>query len=168
MKIEYNYSGIKDYIQLMQSPSTQKSTQTFSPDALPENPILAFNLEISLESKVGSEYQAHVYTLADIGYRGKAIPDLTQNEAKDLISERGFFGIQQTAKRMADFVITGANGREDFLRAGREGVLAGFHEAEALWGEELPEISYKTLELALTMIDEEMTKQGYSVLDMEG
>ena len=105
--------------------------------------------------------------LEDIGYEGQPIAELSQEEAAKLVSEDGIFGIEQTAKRIADFVIEGAGGDEELLRAGREGVLQGYDEAQELWGSELPEISQKTLQRALELIDTAMSEQGYSVLDTQ-
>ena len=44
------------------------------------------------------------------GYSGKPIGDLTSQEASNLISDNGYFGIDNTANRIADFVINGAGG----------------------------------------------------------
>ena len=61
--------------------------------------------------------------LSDIGYEGKPIAELSQEEATDLVSEDGIFGIDKTSTRIAEFVINGAGGDEDKMRAGREGML---------------------------------------------
>jgi hypothetical protein len=105
--------------------------------------------------------------LNDIGYDGKPIAELSQDEAADLVSEDGFFGIDQTSQRIADFVINGANGDESMMRAGRDGMIQGFKEAEDMWGGELPEISQKTMDKALELVDKAMYDLGYSVLDTE-
>ncbi len=103
--------------------------------------------------------------LAAIGYEGKPLGDLTQQEAADLVSEDGFFGIKKTSQRVADFVLMGAGDDIEKLRAGREGILQGFKDAERIWGEKLPEISYKTLDKTLEMIDKKIEELGYSVID---
>ena len=105
--------------------------------------------------------------LKDIGYEGKPIAELTQDEATELVSADGFFGITQTSERIANFVLDGANGDEDLLRAGREGMIQGFKEAEAMWGGELPEISQKTMQKALEMVDMAMNDLGFPILDQE-
>jgi len=105
--------------------------------------------------------------LSDIGYDGKNIGDLSQDEATALVSEDGFFGVDQTAERMADFVISGANGDESMLRAGRDGMIQGYKDAEEMWGGELPEISQKTMDAALELVDKEMNSLGYSILNTE-
>ncbi len=106
--------------------------------------------------------------LKEIGYDGtKSISDLSQEEAAALVSEDGIFGVKQTSQRIADFVIQGANGDEDKLRAGREGMLLGFKQAEEMWGGKLPEISQETMKSALEMVDKEFATQGYSILNTQ-
>lgn len=115
--------------------------------------------------KFQENYEEFQKFLDDIGYDGKNIADLSQEEAKELVSEDGFFGINQTSQRIADFVIKGANGDEDLLRAGLEGIQQGFDEAEEIWGGKLPDISYKTIEKSKEIITNYMAEQGYNVLD---
>jgi len=124
-------------------------------------------LTSSPEDKFAQEYQDFQSFLQDIGYSGKNIADLSQEEAADLVSEDGFFGIKQTAQRIANFVINGANGDEDLLRAGREGMLQGFKEAEDVWGSKLPDISQKTMKLATQLVDNAMHDLGYSIINTE-
>ena len=115
-------------------------------------------------SEVYNDFQSF---LGDIGYEGKPIAELSQDEAAALVSDDGIFGITQTSNRIANFVISGAGGDEDMLRAGREGMLQGFKEAEKMWGGKLPEISQKTMDAALEMVDKAMYDLGYSILDKE-
>ena len=113
------------------------------------------------------QYNGFQSFLQDIGYEGKPIAELSQKEASALVSEDGIFGIKQTSERIAQFVIAGAGGDEDLLRAGREGMLQGFKEAEKMWGGKLPDISQKTMQAAIEMVDKEMSSLGYSILDKE-
>jgi hypothetical protein len=102
------------------------------------------------------------------GYEGKKLDQLTQSEAKDLVSSSGFFGQEQTSTRLANFVLSGAGDNLSLLKAGREGIKQGFDEAEKIWGEKLPDLSYATLGDALKLIDDAIVKQGGSVLDVQG
>lgn len=95
-------------------------------------------------------------SLENIGYEGKPITELTQDEAKELISEDGFFGVNQTSQRVADFIFAFSNDNLELLQKGREGVIQGFQEAEKLFGGNLPEISYQTQERTLALIDEKI------------
>jgi len=126
----------------------------------------SFELQSNLEKDpMALEYGKFQDFLQSIGYEGKPIAQLSQEEAGALVADDGFFGIQQTAERIANFVIQGSGGDEEMMRAGRKGIMQGFDEAEALWGGKLPDISYKTIELAAKMIDDKMAELGYSVLD---
>jgi len=130
------------------------------------------SVQAIVESKAGDksfevQYQEFQTFLQDIGYDGKPIAELSQSEAAELVSEDGFFGVAQTSERIANFVIAGSGGDEDLLRAGREGILQGFKEAEKMWGGKLPDISYETIDKAVALIDQALVDGGFSVLDVE-
>lgn len=122
---------------------------------------------LSLEDSFEKDYDKFQSFLSDIGYSGKPIAELSQEEAAELVSEDGIFGVKQTSERIANFVINGAGGDEDMLRAGREGMLQGFKEAEEMWGGELPEISQETMKAATEMVDSAMHDLGFSILNQE-
>lgn len=127
--------------------------------------VTAFSLQIEIaQSDTQKADEAFRAFLKEIGYDGKPIAELSQEEAADLVSEEGFFGIEQTAKRIADFVIQGSGGDEALMREGRKGILQGFEEAESIWGSTLPDISYKTIEKAVEQIDMIMHELGYAIL----
>ncbi len=63
-------------------------------------------------------------------------------------------------------VIQGAGNDLERLKAGREGVLKGFKEAEKAWGGKLPEITYETLTKSLGAIDDKIMGLGGSVVDL--
>jgi hypothetical protein len=127
--------------------------------------LFEYQMQIISESKAEVKRQADTLTLADIGYSGKPIAELSQEEAKALVSEDGFFGIAQTSERIADFVLMGAGDDIEKLKAGREGILRGFDEAEELWGGKLPDISYTTIEKAVEMIDARLSELNAPIID---
>ncbi len=96
--------------------------------------------------------------LKDIGYTGKPITQLTAEEAKELVSDEGFFGIEQTSDRVSNFAFGISNGDVELLKESREGLVKGFEEAEKLWGGELPEISYLTQEKTLEKVDKRIAE----------
>ena len=104
--------------------------------------------------------------LASIGYNGKSLNELSSDEANDLISENGFFGIANTADRIASFVLNGAGDDVEKLKAGREGAANGFEDAKKIWGGELPEISQKTIEKTLETLDKKIAELGGNVLNV--
>ena len=59
----------------------------------------------------------------------------------------------------------GAGDDVEKLKAGRSGMLQGFKDAEEMWGEKLPDISYTTMQKALEMVDAKLSELGGSVLD---
>ena len=104
--------------------------------------------------------------LASIGYNGKSLGELSSDEASELVSENGFFGIANTADRIAGFVLNGAGDDVEKLKAGREGVAKGFEDAKKIWGGELPEISQKTIEKTLETLDKKIAELGGNVLNV--
>lgn len=95
-------------------------------------------------------------SLSNIGYDGKPITELSVDEANELLGDDGFFGIEQTSDRVANFVFSFAGDDLELLEKGRAGVVQGFEEALKMFGGELPEISYKTQERTLSLIDEKI------------
>ncbi len=122
---------------------------------------------VSAQEQFKIDYEDFQSFLSGVGYEGKPIAELSQSEAAELVSEDGLFGIKQTSERIANFVINGSGGDEDRMRAGREGMLLGFQQAEEMWGGELPEISQKTMQAAIEMVDKAMHEAGYSILNQE-
>ena len=116
---------------------------------------LTTNQRDVLDFLSGNETQSGM-SLKNIGYEGKAITELTQDQAEDLISEDGFFGVTQTSNRVSDFVFNFAGDDLELLQKGRDGIVQGFEDAKKLFGGELPEISYKTQERTLALIDEKI------------
>lgn len=118
-------------------------------------------------SRNETDKQAKVFTLADIGYDGKPIGKLTQDEAKSLVSEDGFFGIKATSERIGNFVLNGAGDSIEMLKAGRDGLLKGFNEAQKLWGGKLPDISQETIKKAVDIVDAKIKDLGASIIDTQ-
>jgi len=92
-------------------------------------------------------------SLESIGYNGKALDQLTQGEAKSLVSEGGFFGIDATSSRVTSFVLNMTGDNLESLYESRKGLVQGFEEAQKLFGGELPDISVKTQAKSLEIVD---------------
>jgi hypothetical protein len=114
-----------------------------------------------------AQYADFQKMLEDIGYDGLPIAKLSQDEAAALVAEEGIFGIARTSERLSGFVLNGAGEDVGMLKAGREGMIAGYKEAQKLWGGELPEISQKTLQKALEQIDLRIASLGAGAIDLE-
>ena len=98
------------------------------------------------------------FKLSNTGYEGKPITELSSQEAENLVSDDGFFGINQTSQRVADFAFDISGNDLEKLEASREGIIKGFDDAAKMWGGELPEISYKTQERTLELIDKRIAE----------
>lgn len=184
--MEVNSSGYQASLSLQASYSSLRyqgeleiDGQTVQADLMVEQYTLDFQMEVSSFTGQTSTAQS---VMADfsriqemmenidselIGYEGTPLDELTSDEASSLISEGGFFSVDVTAERVANFVLTGAGDDQEKLKAGRAGVLQGLQEAESLWGGKLPDIAYETMEKTLAIIDEALAQQGVPLLDSE-
>ena len=98
------------------------------------------------------------FSLKSIGYEGKAITELSPAEAKSLVSEGGFFSVEETSLRVSSFVMNIAGDSFEALEEAKKGIIQGFEQAEKMWGGTLPEISYQTQEKTLEIIDAKITE----------
>ena len=70
-------------------------------------------------------------------------------QAKEDISEDGYWGVKQTSQRLLDFAkaISGDDASKiDMLT---DAIKKGFEKAEKLWGDKLPDISQKTYDAVM-------------------
>ncbi|HEB7525827.1 TPA: hypothetical protein RZH70_000759 [Campylobacter coli] len=104
---------------------------------------------------------------ASLGYNGKNPLTMNTDELNQLISEEGFFGIDNTANRIADFVIKGAGNDVEKLKKGLEGIKQGFEQAEKIWGGELPQISQDTIEATTKKVSDRIDELGGKTLDLK-
>lgn len=103
---------------------------------------------------------------ASIGYAGKNPLSMNQQELTDLLGENGFFGVENTANRIADFVITGAGDDLEKLKKGFEGMKQGFEQAEKIWGSKLPQISQDTIDKAIEKVSAKIKELGGNAVDL--
>ncbi|ELU5092452.1 hypothetical protein SB881_000731 [Campylobacter upsaliensis] len=104
---------------------------------------------------------------AGLGYMGKSPLAMNQDELKELVGENGFFGVANTANRIADFVIQSAGDNLEKLQKGFEGMKKGFEEAQNLWGGKLPQISQDTINQALEKVSKRIDELGGQTLNLE-
>ncbi|EJX6156567.1 hypothetical protein OED14_000255 [Campylobacter coli] len=104
---------------------------------------------------------------ASLGYNGKNPLTMNTDELNQLISEEEFFGIDNTANRIADFVIKGAGNDVEKLKKGLEGIKQGFEQAEKIWGGELPQISQDTIEATIKKVSDRIDELGGKTLDLK-
>ena len=84
----------------------------------------------------------------------------------DVFGKDGHWGVEKTAQRIVDFVVTGSGDDLERLKLGREGVMRGLKEAEKAWGGTLPGISYDTIDKVLATIDEKINDLGGNIVNI--
>ncbi len=94
------------------------------------------------------------------------LSNLTPAGAKALISDDGYYGVDATSKRIADFVLAGAGDDLDRLKQGRQGVLQGIEDAEKAWGGTLPDLSYASVDQAIKSIDDRISELGGTIVSV--
>ncbi len=83
-------------------------------------------------------------------------------EATGAVGENDYWGVDQTAQRIFDFAIALSGNDADKLEMLKGKILQAFGECEQLFGGQLPNISYKTLDKINTLFDD-YTKQNQEV-----
>ncbi|MBF0200615.1 MAG: hydrogenase-4 component G [Desulfamplus sp.] len=83
-----------------------------------------------------------------------------------IFGKDGYWGVAKTSQRISEFVLKGAGEDIEKLKAGREGMIRGFQDAEKAWGGKLPDISYDTMTKSLEALDEKIRELGGSVIDI--
>ncbi len=153
------------------APNENMSNSTFQVNKL----FVEIHLSIKVESNERFGTQAGIKSFLDSGgidlsqlmYNGKPITELTQPEAEALISDDGYFGVENTAMRIFNFAAAQAGDDLERLQVARDAVLKGFKEAEDMFGGTLPDISYQTIDKVLELIDEKIRELGGSVVDVK-
>lgn len=84
----------------------------------------------------------------DIDFKG-----MTVEEARELISEDGYFGVEQTSDRIVDFAINAFGNDPAKLDEMKKAIEKGFLDAQKAFGGTLPEISQKTYDAIMQKLD---------------
>ena len=78
----------------------------------------------------------------------------TQEEARQAISEDGYWGVKCTSKRIVDFAKALVGGDPERAEEMREAFIKGYRAAENAWGGALPTIAQQTCCAAMELFDE--------------
>ncbi len=92
-------------------------------------------------------------TQGESGVEEISLKEITPEKAEELISEDGYFGVEQTSDRIVDFAIGIAGNDPNRIDAIRAGVEQGFNEALEAFGGWLPDISYNTYDTVMEKLD---------------
>lgn len=90
-------------------------------------------------------------SLADM-YRNLDVDPAAVEQAKKDIADDGYWGVEQTSDRILDFAKALAGEDVELAKGMLDAIKEGFKQAQEAWGEELPEISQKTLDASLEKV----------------
>lgn len=82
-----------------------------------------------------------------------SLEEITPEKAAELVAEDGYFGVEQTSDRIANFAISIADGDPSRIDAIKEGINQGFNDALKAFGGWLPDISYNTYDAVMEKLD---------------
>lgn len=103
--------------------------------------------------------QGQTYTNADSMWKFLASGDYTVDaqtakDAKDAISEDGYWGVNQTSQRIFDFAVSLSGGDSEKMDKMLEAFKKGFSQATKAWGKNLPDISSQTYDAVIKKFDD--------------
>ena len=75
-------------------------------------------------------------------------------QAKEDVSEDGYWGVKQTSQRLFDFASALAGDDVEKMKEMQKAMEKGFKQATKAWGEELPSICKDTIDAANKLFDE--------------
>lgn len=78
----------------------------------------------------------------------------TRAEAKEAISEDGYWGVKQTSQRIFDFAQAVAGDDVEKMKEMQAAVEKGFSQAKSAWGGEMPSITGDTYEAVNNLFEE--------------
>ena len=106
--------------------------------------------------------QAGVSKLADLfspeNLKNVSAADIAQ--AKEDVSEDGYWGVKQTSQRLFDFASALAGDNVEKMQKMQEAMMKGYKMAASAWGTELPSISKDTIDAANKLFDDYYASKG--------
>ncbi|MGP1434521.1 MAG: hypothetical protein ACTTKP_09605, partial [Catonella sp.] len=88
------------------------------------------------------------------------VSEAAKKQAKEEISAKGYWGVEQTSKRMFDYASALAGDDVNKMKDMQAAMEKGYKEATKAWGRELPEISKKTLAAANKLFENYYNSKG--------
>ena len=79
--------------------------------------------------------------------------NITQAEAQELISENGYWGVEQTSDRIVEMALSMAGNDPARLAEIKSGIEKGFQMAAEALGGSLPDISMETFDVVMEKLD---------------
>lgn len=103
-----------------------------------------------LSGQAGASNLANLFSPENL--KNVSAADIAQ--AKEDISEDGYYGIKQTSQRLFDFASALAGDDVDKMKEMQDAMMKGFEQATKAWGKELPEICKNTIDAANKLFDD--------------
>lgn len=100
--------------------------------------------------------QAGTMKLADL-FSPENLANVSQadiDQAKEDVSEDGYWGVKQTSQRLFDFASALAGDDVDKMKEMQEAMMKGFKQATEAWGKDLPDLSQDTIKAANKMFED--------------
>ncbi len=100
--------------------------------------------------------QAGVANLADM-FTPDNLKDVTPEQiaqAKEDVSEDGYWGVKETSQRLFDFACALAGDDVDKMKEMQDAIKKGFDNATKAWGKDLPDICKDTLDATNKMFED--------------
>lgn len=84
----------------------------------------------------------------------KNVDPATIAQAKEDVSENGYWGVTQTSQRLFDFACALAGDDVDKLKEMQEVMMKGYKQATRAWGTDLPSICQQTIDAANQLFED--------------
>ncbi|WP_028579343.1 hypothetical protein [Desulfogranum japonicum] len=126
---------------------------------------LTYTSGLTMQNRNGEQYgmlqslvanllkEQGIDTKIQIGETTVDLETITPENAEELISDDGYFGVEKTSDRIFQFAVGVAGGDPSRLDAIIEGIDKGFNEAKEAFGGWLPDISYETYDAVMEKLD---------------
>ena len=88
------------------------------------------------------------------------VSEAAKKQAQEEISDKGYWGVEKTSKRMFDYASALAGDDVNKMKAMQAAMEKGYKEATKAWGKELPDISKKTLAAANKLFEDYYKSKG--------
>ena len=82
------------------------------------------------------------------------VDEETQAQAREDISEDGYYGVKQTSQRLYDFASALAGDDPEKMKDMQAAIEKGYKDATKAWGKDLPQISQDTLDATNKMFEQ--------------
>lgn len=166
VKSDSPYSSVAATYTSSSDTSTKKTKAYANPALVEQLKAEQANRQAQLQSLVKNMFSKQGITIgtADDMWKKLASGDFTADaktiaQAKEDISENGYWGVAQTSERIFSFAQALAGDDEEMMTKMKVAVEKGFKEATKAWGKELPSISKDTLDAVMQKFDDFFNKK---------